>query len=38
MKEIFLVFAVVVVFALGYIFMKKLDLFLNEIDCQSEAS
>ena len=38
MKEIFLVCAVVAVFALGYIFMKKLDLFLNEIDCQSEAS
>ena len=38
MKEIFLVCAVVVVFALGYIFMKKLDLFLNEIDCHIEAS
>lgn len=37
MKEIFLICAVAAVFALGYIVMKKLDLFLNEIDCQADA-
>ncbi|MGN0546025.1 MAG: hypothetical protein ACI4I3_01725 [Acutalibacteraceae bacterium] len=37
MKEIFLICAVAAVFALGYIVMKKLDLFLNEIDCQADV-